>query len=132
MLAELQKRRGYDLTPYLPALVGVIGENAAGVRADWGKTQSELGDERYLMPIEKWADGHGTKFRLQTYGVPPAILPSNILVDLPEGERPHWKLFTPTRLASSASHLYGKNVTSSETWTWLHSPSMRATPLDRG
>jgi hypothetical protein len=24
----------------------------------------------------------------------------------------------------------GKPVTSSETWTWLHSPAFRATPLD--
>ena len=29
-----------------------------------------------------------------------------------------------------ASHLYGQPVTSSETWTWLHSPAFRATPLD--
>src|SRR6185369_8753953 len=28
------------------------------------------------------------------------------------------------------SHIYGRPVTSSETWTWLHSPSFRATPLD--
>ena len=35
-----------------------------------------------------------------------------------------------TRWAASASHLYGKTITSSETWTWLHSPVFRATPLD--
>ena len=35
-----------------------------------------------------------------------------------------------TRWATSASHLYGRPVTSSETWTWLHSPVFRATPLD--
>lgn len=93
-------------------------------------SQSELADERYLMPIQNWASEHRTKFRSQTYGVPPVTLSSNNLVDLQKGERPHWKLFTPTRRASSASHLYGKNVTSSETWTWLHSPSFRATPLD--
>jgi hypothetical protein len=33
-------------------------------------------------------------------------------------------------LASTASHLYGRPVTSSETWTWLHSPVSRDTPLD--
>ena len=38
--------------------------------------------------------------------------------------------FSFTRWASSASHLYGRNVTSAETWTWLHSPAFRATPLD--
>ena len=35
-----------------------------------------------------------------------------------------------TRWASSANHLYKRAITSSETWTWLHSPVFRATPLD--
>ena len=34
------------------------------------------------------------------------------------------------RWATSAAHLYGRNVVSAETWTWLHSPAFRATPLD--
>jgi hypothetical protein len=50
--------------------------------------------------------------------------------NLPEGEGPQWRAFSFTRWASSASHLYGRNVTSAETWTWLHSPAFRATPLD--
>ena len=33
-------------------------------------------------------------------------------------------------MGSSASHIYRKSATSSETWTWLHSPVFRATPLD--
>ena len=74
--------------------------------------------------------GISTRFRSQTYGTPPVTLSSNALVDLPEGEGSHWRRFTATRWASSASHLYGRPVTSSETWTWLHSPVFRATPLD--
>lgn len=62
--------------------------------------------------------------------MPPASLSSNNLVALPEGEGPQWKSFSFTRLATSASHLYGRPITSSETWTWLHSPAFRATPLD--
>jgi hypothetical protein len=38
--------------------------------------------------------------------------------------------FFATRWAASANHLLGKPVTSSETFTWLHSPVFRATPLD--
>lgn len=130
LLDEFRKRRGYDLTPFLPALVGDIGERTAAVRHDWGKTLTELAEERYLTPIREWAHRHGTLFRSQTYGIPPVILSSNALVDLPEGEGSQWRMFTPTRWAASASHLYGRLVTSSETWTWLHSPSFRATPLD--
>jgi hypothetical protein len=132
-LQQFQKRRGYDLKPYLPALVQDIGPKTAAIRHDWGLTLSELADERYLTPVRQWAAAHHTLFRSQTYGIPPVTLSSNALADLPEGEEgggAEWKHFTPTRWASSASHLYGRPVTSSETFTWLHSPVFRATPLD--
>ena len=129
-LAEFQKRRGYDLTPYLPALAGDIGTKTRAIRHDWGLTLSELCDDRYLQPLNAWAKAHGTKFRSQTYGIPPVTLSSQRFVDLPEGEGTQWKRFSTTRWASSANHLYGRPVTSSETWTWLHSPVFRATPLD--
>ena len=130
LLPEFQKRRGYNLEPHLPELVADSPESAA-VRHDWGKTLTELTEERYLTPIRDWAHAHGTQFRSQTYGEPPAILSSNELVDLPEGEAgPKWRTFSTARWASSASHIYGRPVTSTETWTWLHSPAFRATPLD--
>lgn len=129
-LEEFRKRRGYDLTPLLPALVEDIGEKTYDVRRDWGKTLTELAEENYLAPIREWAKRHGTLFRSQTYGIPPVMLSSNALVDLPEGEGAQWRGFSATRWATSASHLYGRPVTSSETWTWLHSPAFWATPLD--
>ena len=129
-LDEFRKRRGYDLTPYLPALAGDIGEHTADVRHDWARTLTELLDQHYLAPLAEWAHSHNTKLRSQTYGSPPASLSSNALVDLPEGEGSDWRQFSMTRWASSASHLYGRPVTSSETWTWLNSPAFRATPLD--
>ncbi len=130
-LAEFQKRRGYDLTPYLPALVTDMGHNTQTVRHDWAKTLTELAEDNYLKPIRDWAHAHHTQFRSQTYGEPPVILSSNSLVDLPEGEHgPSWRRFSAARWASSACHLYGKQITSTETWTWLHSPAFRATPLD--
>ena len=129
-LAEFQKRRGYDLMPYLPALAGDIGDKTKAIRHDWGQTLTELANENYLAPVTAWAKAHGTRFRSQTYGIPPVALSSYALVDLPEGEGSQWRHFTPTRWAASASHLYGRPVTSSETWTWLHSPVFRATPLD--
>ncbi|HEY1494952.1 MAG TPA: glycosyl hydrolase [Candidatus Solibacter sp.] len=129
-LAQFAKRRGYDLKPYLPALAGDIGEKTGAIRNDWGQTLSELADENYLKPLTAWAHQHNTKFRSQTYGIPPVTLSSYNLVDLPEGEGTQWRHFSSTRWATSASHLYDRPVTSSETWTWLHSPVFRATPLD--
>jgi hypothetical protein len=136
LLTEFKARRGYDLGELLPALVDgfegdLNGRPAADIRHDWGVTLNELCEERYLSPIREWAHKNGTKFRSQTYGVPPVTLSSNALVDLPEGEHgPDWRTFSAARWAASASHLYGRSVTSSETWTWLHSPVFRATPLD--
>ena len=129
-LEQFRKYRGYDLTPYLPALAEDIGEKTLAVRHDWGKTLTELAEENYLTPLREWAHRHGTLFRSQNYGTPPVDLSSNALVDLPEGEGSQWRRFSATRWAASASHLYGRPVTSSETWTWLHSPVFRATPLD--
>jgi hypothetical protein len=131
LLDEFRARRGYDLTPRLPELAAGTTPEAADVRYDWGRTLAELIDEHYLTPLNTWAREHHTKFRSQSYGTPAVTLSSNALVDLPEGEGSQWHGgFSTTRWATSASHVYGRPVTSSETWTWLHSPSFRATPLD--
>lgn len=134
LLQEFKQRRGYDLTPMLPALVGDIGPETAAVRHDWGQTLTELAEENYLKPIHEWARRHSTLFRSQTYGYPPVTLSSNRFEDLPEGEGKAtirmWREFSDTRWAASAGHLFGHPVISSETWTWLHSPAFRATPLD--
>ena len=129
-LEEFQRRRGYDLKPHLPALVNDLGAKTLAIRRDWGKTLTELLNERFLVAMRQWSQRHHTRFRIQDYGVPAAALSSNAYADLSEGEGPQWKTLSATRWAASASHLYGQPVTSSETWTWLHSPAFRATPLD--
>jgi hypothetical protein len=129
-LDEFKRRRGYDLRPHLPALVADMGQQTRAVRRDWGMTLTELLNERFMAPMRDWSKRNGTRFRVQGYGVPSGALSSNAYADLPEGEGAQWKVVRATRWASSASHIYGRPVTSSETWTWLHSPSFRATPLD--
>ncbi len=136
-LEEFRRRRGYDLRPHLPDLAGAgLPRPAAdapgtlGVQRDWGLTLSELLEERFLAPLAQWARARGTRLRIQGYGTPPARLTASRHADLIEGEGAHWRQFTATRWASSANHLLGRSVTSSETWTWLHSPVYRATPLD--
>jgi hypothetical protein len=134
LLKEFQRRRGYDLTPHLPALIGDAGRETGAIRHDWGKTLTELANDYYLKPLHGWATQHHTLLRSQTYGYPPVTLSSNQYEDLPEGEGKAtllmWRQFSDTRWAASAGHLFGKPVISSETWTWLHSPAFRATPLD--
>lgn len=130
-MTEFRNRRGYDLTPHLPEMIAGSTPEAADLRYDWARTLAELIDQNYLGAINTWARAHDTHFRSQSYGIPAVTLSSNARVDLPEGEGSQWHgPFSFTRWATSASHLYGRPITSSETWTWLHSPPFRATPLD--
>ena len=129
-LEEFKKRRGYDLRPYLPSLFNNIGPKSADIRHDWGKTLTEVFNDNFISIFEKWAKDNGSKFRIQAYGTPPAALYSYAYADLGEGEGYTWKGFRESRWAASANHLLDRPVTSSETWTWLHSPVFRATPLD--
>jgi len=127
---EFQKRRGYDLIPLLPSLTGDVDTKSEAVRQDWGRTLTELFDERFMAPMQRFAKERGTKFRVQGYGIPPATISSNASADISEGEGVDLKEVRAARWAASANHIFGHPVTTSETWTWLHSPSFRATPLD--
>jgi hypothetical protein len=128
-LDQFKSRRGYDLRPLLPGLV-IEGPGTDGLRHDWTRTLTELVRERFLDPAKEWALERGSRFRVQGYGVPPAIVSSNANIELPDGEGSQWKTVRASRWAASIGHLYGRPVISSETWTWLHSPVFRATPLD--
>ncbi len=128
---EFQQMRGYSIIPYLPDLfTRHPSAQALAVRHDWGLTLTQLIDKNYLTHVNNWANVHHTLFRSQTYGYPAVSLSSNSLVDNPEGEGPQWRQFAFMRWASSAGHVYGRRIISSETFTWLHSPAFRAVPLD--
>ncbi len=130
MLAEFQKRRGYDLRPLLPMLEYDTGERSRTVRRDAGQTLTELYEERFLVPIRDWSRKNNVRFRIQGYGTPPAALSSFRFADLFDGEGFEWRMLSRARWAASAAHLFGRPVAASETWTWIHSPAFRATPLD--
>jgi hypothetical protein len=139
MVEEFRARRGYDPLPLLWLLHAGgkrLGDNKPGdasagrFRADYYRTLTELCEENFIAPMRRWAAGHGTSFRIQAYGQPPVGLSSYRHADVPEGEGPGWKDISSTRWASSAAQIYGRAVVSSEIWTWVHSPSFRATPLD--
>ena len=130
LLDAFQRTYGYDLRAHLPKLVVGDDEASRGVRHDWGQLLTERLESQFLGPLTQWAHEHDTRLRVQTYGIPPARPSSAGLIDLPEGEGAQWRTITSVRWASSAAHVFGRPVTSSETWTWLHSPSFAATPLD--
>ena len=127
--AEFARRRGYDILPVLYRLT-VDGPDSGRARADFHRTLAELYEENFVGSCQRWAAGRGVPFRIQSYGTPPATISSYRYADLFEGEGWGWREITQTRWASSAAHLYGRTLVSAEVWTWVHSPSFRATPLD--
>ncbi len=129
LLAEFRRRRGYDPLPDLYRLL-VDGPDALRLRADYHRTLAELYEDNFVAVFQHWAAERGVPFRIQSYGTPPAMISSYRHADQFEGEGWGWTDLTQTRWASSAAHLYGRDIVSSEIWTWVHSPSFRATPLD--
>ena len=129
-LDEFLQRRGYDLKPYLPALVSDIGPLTGDVRHDYWQTVSELGVDNYLHVVHAWCHRHGVRLQSESYGTPPVGLNGYTDVDFPMGEGCNWKVFTPSRWASSAAHQLGKRTTSAEVYTWLRHPRYVATLQD--
>lgn len=134
---DFQTRRGEDLLDSL-WLLTTDGEEAAALRAGYYRTLSELYEERFAAPLRAWAEQRGVELRLQGYGEPPAAVSSTRHVHRVEGEGWGWTGLPQTRWASSGAALRqaageepvpGAPV-STEIWTWVHSPSFRATPLD--
>jgi hypothetical protein len=129
LLSEFARRRGYDALPVL-YLLTVDGPNAAQLRTDYHRTLVELYEQNFVAVCQRWAARRGVPFRIQGYGTPPATISSYRFADLFEGEGWGWQRITETRWASSAAHIYERTVVYAEIWTWVHSPSFRATPLD--
>lgn len=132
LLDEFRRRRGYDLTPYIYALWGDMGEITPHVRYDYFQTMSELTIENFFDPLTAFAHEHGCTSRIQAHGTWGDILRVYASADIPEGETfgDHRTLEVNTihrRLAASAAHIYGRPVVSNETFTWLKRPRFTET-----
>jgi len=127
LMEEFKKRRGYDLTHYLHVLANDSKDEelAARVRSDYRETLSDLVLESFIQPMTKWANNHKSLNRNQAHGSPGNILDIYAASDIPETEKfgPVEKervaVFT-NMFASSAAHVTGKKLVSSESFTWLN------------
>ncbi|PYI36062.1 hypothetical protein BP00DRAFT_308050, partial [Aspergillus indologenus CBS 114.80] len=91
-MEEFQKRRGYDLTPYLLYVLKdsttFIGndEVARGVAYDFYSTITDLYIDYRVQGLKKFANGLGLKLRLQPYTATLDSSRAAAAVDIPEGE----------------------------------------------
>jgi hypothetical protein len=125
--SEFQRRRGYALEPYLPALLEDVGPVTPHVRYDYHATLSELTLENFFLPLVRWSEEHKVTARIQAHGAMGDVMRAYGLAHVPEGEHnPGGDRYEVDlqhrRLASSAGHVYGKPLISAETYTWLREP----------
>ncbi|MGH9445290.1 MAG: glycosyl hydrolase, partial [Terriglobia bacterium] len=131
-LKEFQRRRGYDLEPYLPALWEEAGEPTPHVRYDYHLTLSDLMMENFFGHLDAWSHKHGMTARVQAHGAMGDVMRGYGLADIPEGEEGahadrYAVIIDHRRLASSAGHIYLKPVISCESYTWLWFPLFTVT-----
>jgi len=124
LLTEFAVRRGYDLGTQLPALLGEgPEETAARVRSDFRETLADL-HLAYIQHWTAWAHSHGSLSRDQAHGSPANLVDVYAAADIPETEQMPFggqgaQNYPTNKFASSAAHLTGRTLSSSESFTWL-------------
>ncbi len=120
LLDEFAKRRGYDLRDYLPAFMGHDTPDAnARVLTDYRETVSDLLLQNFTHTWSDWAHRQGSLSRNQAHGSPGNLLDLYGAVDIPETEVFRSKGdIRVSKFASSAAHVMGRPLASSESCTW--------------
>ena len=134
---EFARRRGYRLEDNLRQLLGLV-DDGNKVLSNYRETLSDLLLENFTQQWTEWAHNHGAKVRNQAHGSPANLLDLYAAVDIPETEgfglsnfgikglridagmtRTNFSDVSMLKYASSAAHVMGHPLTSSETFTWL-------------
>ena len=139
-----ERMHGYDIQQFASELMGakpLDADTLARVKTDYRDTLAQLHLD-YLHTWVEWSHAHGWLVRNQSHGAPANLLDLYANADIPETEifgshnypipgfRRDAGDFDPSpartahpsiihRFASSAAHVAGRPLTSSETFTWL-------------
>ncbi|MCH5312262.1 MAG: glycosyl hydrolase family 2 [Prevotella sp.] len=134
LLQEFKQRRGYDLAERFDRLL----DRDPQVISDYRETLGDMLLENFTEQWTAWAHSHGALTRNQAHGSPANLIDVYAAVDIPEIEgfglsefgikglrkdsgytRKNDSDVSMLKYASSAAHITGKPLTSSETFTWL-------------
>ena len=132
MREEFQKRRGYDLYPFLPVITGRVVDNAeVSERFLWDlrQTISDLVAENYAGHMRELAHAAGLRFTVEAYGAPCDSIPYGGASDEPMGEfwSPSGAMETCRGMAS-AGHVYGHRIVGAESFTAADQEKWREHP----
>lgn len=139
LIAEFKQRRGYDITPWLPALTGVIIADAQKTDAflyDFRQTLSEMiadnhyaviteelhkrGLKHYSEALENGRPSMGDGMRMRRHAdIPMAAMWS---FDTANNVGPAPQYWSDIREAASVAHIYGQNIVAAESLTSAMSP----------
>jgi len=130
MLSEFRKRRGYDATPYLPALAGRVVDSAEVSDRflwDFRRTLADLWADCHFGVMTELLRQRGIGTYAEAAGVSLEIPEDTLLnkskVDIPMGEfwfrdlHPRLMYYQDVRGAASAAHVYGKTLVAAESFT---------------
>lgn len=141
MPEEFQKRRGYELEPWMPVLAGYILESAEASERflwDWRKTISELIAENYDLLTKIIQKDYGMKGRYteshehgrlymadgmdvkRTASIPMAAIWGHGL-EAPRYDNP--MTAADVRESASVAHIYGQNIVAAESFTVVGYPN---------
>ena len=148
-LEQFQRRRGYDLKPFLPVLRGGLVDNEQTtdrVRYDFDKTLGEMLVDNYYRASGEVAHSAGVLIESEAGGPGPPIhrVPVDALealgsVDVVRGEfwpwRPNAKSMWVVKETASAAHIYNKPIVHMESFTstyhWQEGPAFLKAAADR-
>lgn len=139
-LNEFEKRRGYDLRPYLavtfvpgcesmfakmmglktPPMYDFAGGVGARIRYDYQLTIADLFDDYFIEGLKDWGDKHNLKSRVQCYGHSMDNIKAFGRTHIPETEQLAGNgVIDFLKLVGSASLLYELPLATSETLVWI-------------
>lgn len=112
---QFQKRKGYDVLPYLPALKENIGPETPKIRMDYAEVLTDLAEERYFRPVYDWHAQRGLIYGCDNLGRgrdPLSYVDYFRAISwftAPGNDAPsRGSSFLETKVSSSISHLYNR------------------------
>ena len=129
---QFMKRRGYDIKPWLPAMLGFVVETdgqTAKFLYDLQRTVSDLFAENYYDYFAELCKKDGLVSIAEPYGGLFDSLRCARNIDIPTGEFWIGRGNPPARMTGSSAHLLGKKEAGAESFTatklparWLQTP----------